>query len=194
MEEFGSPGGGATQSYKISNSVLHVLIGDIVEQRVDAIVNAANEGLRGGSGVDGAIHRAGGASIMAECRALGHCATGDAVATGAGDLPTRWVIHAVGPIWHGGNDGEPDLLARAYRSSMARARALGVRSIAFPSLSTGAYGYPFERAAPIAIRELVGAARRRRHEIRVVLRTPATLDYFTRVLDAARMASQIAAT
>lgn len=145
--------------YEIDGRRLRLLEGDITEQRVDAIVNAANSGLRGGGGVDGAIHRAGGPSIMEECRAGGGCPTGDAVVTGAGDLDTRHVIHAVGPRWKGGAHGEAELLASAYRRSMERAEESGVSTIAFPSLSTGAYGYPIEAAAPLALRTVADALR-----------------------------------
>ena len=129
--------------------------GDITREAVDAIVNAANSGLLGGGGVDGAIHRAGGPAILEECRAIrerqGGCPTGEAVITGAGRLPSRYVVHAVGPVWQGGESGEPDLLASAYRNSLALAAAHGARTIAFPAISTGIYGYPIEEAAPIAL-------------------------------------------
>jgi O-acetyl-ADP-ribose deacetylase (regulator of RNase III) len=130
---------------------VEVVQGDITTIAVDAIVNAANEGLRGGGGVDGAIHRAGGPAIMEECRRLGGCRTGDAKATTAGDLPARHVIHAVGPVWHGGDRGEDDLLASAYRRSVEVAAGLGCASVSFPAISTGIYGFPIERAAPIAL-------------------------------------------
>ena len=134
------------------------VIGDLTQQRVDAIVNAANESLAPGGGVSGAIHRAGGPSIADECRRLGGCATGDAKATGAGDLPVRWVIHAVGPVWHGGRAGEAELLASAYRRSLDMADELGARSVAFPALSCGIYGYPPELAAPVAVRAVAARA------------------------------------
>ena len=131
---------------------VEVVQGDITQIAVDAIVNAANEGLRGGGGVDGAIHRAGGPAIMAECIRLGGCPTGDAKATTAGDLPARHVIHAVGPVWQGQKNEDADaLLASCYRVSLALARENGVRSIAFPAISCGAYGFPVERAAGIAV-------------------------------------------
>jgi O-acetyl-ADP-ribose deacetylase (regulator of RNase III) len=130
---------------------VEVVQGDITTIAVDAIVNAANEGLRGGGGVDGAIHRAGGPAIMEECTRLGGCPTGDAKATTAGRLPARYVIHAVGPFWDGGDFGEDDLLASAYRRSVEVAAGLGCESIAFPAISTGIFGFPIERAAPIAL-------------------------------------------
>ena len=130
---------------------IKIVQGDITKTKVDAIVNAANEGLRGGGGVDGAIHRAGGPVIMEETRKIGRCPTGQAVITGAGNLPAKYVIHTVGPVWRGGGEGEAELLESAYASSLKLAREHGVTSIAFPSISTGIYGFPIEKAAPIAI-------------------------------------------
>jgi O-acetyl-ADP-ribose deacetylase (regulator of RNase III) len=129
--------------------------GDITRQQVEAIVNAANSGLRGGGGVDGAIHRAGGPSILEECRRIGGCPTGQAVTTGAGNLPAKWVIHAVGPIWRGGSSGETELLTSAYASSLEQARSKQAKSVAFPSISTGAYGYPVMDAARVALSTVV---------------------------------------
>jgi O-acetyl-ADP-ribose deacetylase (regulator of RNase III) len=131
--------------------VITFVVGDLTAQNVDAIVNAANEALAPGGGVCGAIRRAGGDEIFAECARLGGCVTGDAKATGAGRLPAKHVIHAVGPVWSGGDAGEAELLASAYRRSLEVAEVLGCRTIAFPALSTGIYGYPPESAAPVAV-------------------------------------------
>jgi O-acetyl-ADP-ribose deacetylase (regulator of RNase III) len=146
-------------SYKINGASLKITQGDITGQATDAIVNAANSGLMGGGGVDGAIHRAGGPAILEECKQIvaqqGRLPTGQAVITTAGKMPSRHVIHTVGPIWRGGGGGEPEKLASAYRESLKLAAENRLASIAFPSVSTGAYGYPLEAAAGIAVGEVV---------------------------------------
>jgi O-acetyl-ADP-ribose deacetylase (regulator of RNase III) len=139
----------------VNRARLRAVPGDITRQTTDAIVNAANSGLMGGGGVDGAIHRAGGPAILEECKQIvarqGRLPTGRAVITTGGNLPARHVIHTVGPVWHGGSRGEPELLASAYRESLKLAAASGLSSVAFPSISTGVYGYPVSRAAEVAV-------------------------------------------
>jgi O-acetyl-ADP-ribose deacetylase (regulator of RNase III) len=136
------------------NARILVDYGDITRQLVDAIVNAANESLRGGGGVDGAIHRAAGPRLLEECKALGGCPTGEARATRGYDLPATWVFHTAGPVWRGGSHGEDALLASCYRNVFALAKEKQARTLAFPSISTGAYGYPVELACRIALREI----------------------------------------
>jgi O-acetyl-ADP-ribose deacetylase len=161
--------------------LIEVVRGDITTQEVDAIVNAANTSLLGGGGVDGAIHRAGGPAILEECRLLGGCEVGDAKATTGGLLPARWVIHTVGPIWRGGRSGERELLASAHASSLRVAGELGAKSVAFPAVSCGVYGFPVEEAAPIAL-----AASRASDVplIRFVLFDDAAYDAFARAASA----------
>ena len=139
------------RSVKIGASTLELVEGDITKQNTEAIVNAANSGLLGGGGVDGAIHRAGGPQILEECRKIGGCPTGEARITTGGRLPAKWVIHTVGPVYRDGKRGEADLLASAYRNSLRLASERGIKTVAFPSISTGAYGYPLAEAARIAV-------------------------------------------
>jgi O-acetyl-ADP-ribose deacetylase (regulator of RNase III) len=168
----------------VGRSVLELVEGDITLQQVDAIVNAANTTLLGGGGVDGAIHRAGGPSILQECRVIGGCATGNAVITGGGNLPARYVIHTVGPVWHGGSHREPSLLASAYAKSLALAAARTLTSIAFPSISTGAYGYPLDQAADIALATVLEHLRGSTtlSTVRFVLFNRMTLEAYTHAL------------
>lgn len=141
-------------------SRLHVVQGDITRETTDAIVNAANSTLLGGGGVDGAIHRAAGPELLAYCRTLGGCPTGEARITPGFRLAVRWVIHTVGPVWHGGQRGEDDLLASCYRQSLRQAIAHDVRTIAFPQISTGVFHFPLERACAIAAREVAAGLAR----------------------------------
>ena len=147
---------------------IEVVEGDITGQKVDAIVNAANTSLLGGGGVDGAIHHAAGPGLLEECRSLGGCKTGEARITGGYRLPAQWVIHSVGPVWRGGRRGKDELLASCYRNSLALAEQHHLRSIAFPAISTGVYGFPKERAARIAVAEVKGLIDQRGSIERVV--------------------------
>ncbi len=170
---------------EFGGAVLELVQGDITQQATDAIVNAANSGLAGGGGVDGAIHRAGGPKIMEECRKIGGCPTGEARITTGGNLETRYVIHAVGPVYRDGVSGEDRLLASAYRSSLRLAVENGLRSVAFPSLSTGAYHYPLRDAADVALSTVVGFLQNERHGlelVRFVLFDGRTQEEYERVL------------
>ena len=163
---------------------IEAMSGDITRQQVDAVVNAANEHLAGGGGVDGAIHRAAGAAdLHAACAAIGGCATGDAVATPGFRLPARWIIHAVGPRWRGGGHGEPALLAGCYRRSLEIADELGARSVAFPAISTGIYGYPRDEACRIAV-DAVRSTPTAVEEVRLVAFDAGTAAAYRRLLEA----------
>jgi O-acetyl-ADP-ribose deacetylase (regulator of RNase III) len=171
------------------SEAIHLVVGDITRFPADAIVNAANSALAGGGGVDGAIHRAGGPDIMADLeRRYGrgrHCPTGSAVVSEAGDLPARWVIHAVGPIWRGGSADEAQLLASAYRTSLRLAAELGASTVSFPSISTGVYSYPVDQAARIAIdtvRDVLGTEAGTIERVTFVLFSQGTYDVFEAAL------------
>ena len=146
-----------------------IIAGDITRQPVDAIVNAANTTLLGGGGVDGAIHRAAGPELLVECRTLGGCATGQAKITRGYKLPAKWVIHTVGPIWQDGTQGEPELLASCYRNCFALVEQHGIRTVAFPAISAGVYGFPMDRAARIAVRETKSFLERNQSVEKVIL-------------------------
>jgi O-acetyl-ADP-ribose deacetylase len=174
----------------IGNTRISLLQGDITTQTTDAIVNAANPGLMGGGGVDGAIHRAGGPAILEECRQIiarqGRLPAGKAVLTTAGNLKARFVIHTVGPVWYGGSHNEPELLASAYRESLKIAAEKNLTSISFPSISTGAYGYPVNEAAETAIKTVADFLKQGRtsiQEVVFVLFNPEALSVFTEALD-----------
>jgi O-acetyl-ADP-ribose deacetylase (regulator of RNase III) len=169
---------------KIGSSVLELIQGDITQQDTEAIVNAANRTLLGGGGVDGAIHRAAGPELLAECRTLGGCETGDAVITKGCKLKARYVIHTVGPVYRGASPSTEGLLKSAYQRSLEVARAKGVRSVAFPSISTGAYGYPLEEAAPVALRTVIGFVQRypEIERVRFVLRSSRAFRTFEEAL------------
>jgi O-acetyl-ADP-ribose deacetylase (regulator of RNase III) len=161
---------------------LEAAVGDITTERVDAVVNAANRQLRGGGGVDGAIHRAAGADrLHAACRAIGECPPGQAVVTDGFDLPARFIIHTVGPVWRGGHAGEPETLASCYRSSLTVADEVGARSVAFPAISTGVYGYPPEQAAEVAV-AAVRSTDTAVTRVRFIAFDRATLDRYMRLL------------
>jgi len=171
----------------IAGTRLELVQGDITEQATDAIVNAAKTELLGGGGVDGAIHRDGGPAILEECRQLGGCSTGDAKLTGGGRLPARFVIHAVGPVFRDGRHGEPELLAGAYRRSLEVAIGRGLRSVAFPSISTGAYRFPIAAAAKVAlgtVARVIDAHPEALDLVRFVLFSAADLAAYETALDA----------
>lgn len=173
----------------INQTKLTIIQGDITQQDADAIVNAANPSLMGGGGVDGAIHRSGGPAILTECKQIvsqiGHLPTGKAVITTGGKLKAKHVIHTVGPIWHGGNRGEAELLASAYQESLKVATAKNLTNISFPSISTGAYGYPLAEAAEVALRAIISFLRENAttlKEVRMVLFDSRTYEVYSTTL------------
>lgn len=186
----------AVKEFAVGTKRLTITTGDITHEHVDAIVNAANAGLMGGGGVDGAIHAAGGPAILEECRKIkaqkGGCPAGRAVITTAGALPAKKVIHTVGPVWRGGAHGEAETLASCYRQSLKLAAAKGLRTIAFPSISTGAYGYPVEKAAATALKTVILEMNGLKNidEVRFVLFTQRDLEAYSRALDAIAKESQ----
>lgn len=180
---------GNNPSLAINGAALIITQGDLTQQDADAIVNAANSGLMGGGGVDGAIHRAGGPAILEECKVIvarqGHLPAGQAVITTAGNMKARHVIHTVGPVWYGGSRGEAETLASAYRESLKLAAENGLASIAFPSISTGAYGYPVDRAAAVALKTVAEFLKTETtvKEVFFVLYDARTLDAYTKTLE-----------
>jgi O-acetyl-ADP-ribose deacetylase (regulator of RNase III) len=174
----------------INKTKFSLLQGDITKQSTDAIVNAANSGLMGGGGVDGAIHRSGGTAILEECRKIvsiiGRLPTGEAVITTGGNLKAKHVIHTVGPVWHGGHSGEPELLASAYRNSLGLAVASSLKTVAFPSISTGAFGYPVNLAAAVALETVIDFLREDESldEVVFVLFDDATCQKYVKALEA----------
>jgi O-acetyl-ADP-ribose deacetylase (regulator of RNase III) len=172
--------------HNTGTTFLELVQGDITGQTVDAIVNAANSGLRGGGGVDGAIHLAGGPQILQECRVIGRCPTGNAVVTSGGNLAAKYVIHAVGPVYRGGQSGESTLLANAYYNSLLRAAEKEVSSLAFPSISAGVYSYPLDEASNIALCTIFAFIQSESHQlelVRFVLFDKSTFDYYSKALE-----------
>jgi O-acetyl-ADP-ribose deacetylase (regulator of RNase III) len=161
-------------------------LGDITTLEVDAIVNAANSSLLGGGGVDGAIHRAAGPELVEACRRLGGCPTGEAKTTPGFRLPARWVIHTVGPVWRGGENGERELLASCYRRSLQEAQAVGARTVAFPAIATGVYGFPRPEAARIAVETLLAADRTGIDEVMLVAYDRETAELYGKLLEQGR--------